>query len=119
MDSSNNPFSVPDVGEHPHSDFNPQAIQVTEYSDDIGVTFEEANQPLPHHANNLQLPVRPAVVPRSDLFRSLFMITFTIVQLDHPEASYLELWEHIVIKLLNTPLFATEADVIRTWDSVF
>ena len=119
MDSSNNnPLPVPDVGQRRLLNSN-QEFQLTEYSDDIGVAVGEDNRPPTPPFNTPQLPVRPAVVPRGNLFRSLFMITFAIVQLDHPEAPYPEIWQHIVNKLLNTPLFATEADVIRAWNSAF
>ena len=124
---------MPDVEQRRHPNFVRQAVQLTDYSDDILVAIGEVNRPLrplpcalaltlpspspshpltPHRPHtNSQLPVRPAVVPCRNLLHSLVRITLSIVKLYHPEASYP--WQHITNKLFNTPAFATEANVIR------
>ena len=79
----------------------------------------EAAEARPRQITTQELQVRPATLSREDLYRALFIITHIIVRQDHPDVEDPELWEFAKEKLISTPLFATEIDILRAWDSAF
>ena len=86
---------------------------------ELAEAAEAAEAARPRQASTQELQVHPAALSREDLYRALFIITQIIVREDHPDVNCPELWEFAKEKLINTPLFSTEADILSAWDSAF